>query len=83
MEMKPLQLCCYRKTSLKASPLVRKRMEGVETLYQRIFCKWPKKRVGALDTYIVHWKYFVSKEILPEAHESAKQISTPYYYVPR
>lgn len=47
-------------------------------LYREIF-RMAKER--GLDTYIVHWSIFVSRE-LAEAHGVAKQNFYPHYYVP-
>ena len=62
----------------EASPWSEKEMAEWQKLYHGIF-KLAKER--GLDTYIVHWSIFVSKEFA-EAHGVAKQNFYPHYYVP-
>ncbi|MBN2371964.1 MAG: hypothetical protein JXO72_15895 [Vicinamibacteria bacterium] len=62
----------------EASPWSDKEMAEWQRLYRGIF-KLAKER--ALDTYIVHWNIFVSREFA-EAHGVAKQNFYPHYYVP-
>lgn len=62
----------------EASPWSEKEFAEWQKLYRGIF-KMAKER--ALDTYIVHWSIFVSKEFA-EAHGVAKQNFYPHYFVP-
>ena len=62
----------------EASPWSEKEMAEWQKLYRGIF-KMAKER--ALDTYIVHWSIFVSKEFA-EAHGVARQNFYPHYFVP-
>ncbi len=62
----------------EASPWSDKEQEAWQKLYREIF-RMAKER--ALDTYIVHWSIFVSRE-LAEAHDVAKVNFYPHYYVP-
>jgi len=61
----------------KASPWSDKEMADWQHLYHKIF-RMAKER--GLDTYIIHWNIFVSKEFA-EAHNVAKENFYPYYYV--
>ena len=76
--MNPYTFMLLPKNFPEASPWSEKEMEEWQTLYQRIFAM-AKER--ALDTYIVHWNIFVSKEFAA-AHDVAKQNFYPHYYVP-
>lgn len=62
----------------EASPWSEKEFAEWQKLYRGIF-QMAKER--ALDTYIVHWSIFVSKEFA-EAHGVAKQNFYPHYFVP-
>jgi hypothetical protein len=62
----------------EASPWSAKEFAQWQQLYRGIF-RMAKER--GLDTYIVFWSIFVSKE-LAEAHNVAKQNFYPNYYVP-
>lgn len=62
----------------EASPWSEKEFKKWQHLYREIF-RMAKER--ELDTYIVHWSIFVSKE-LADAHGVAKQNFYPHYYVP-
>ena len=62
----------------EASPWSEKEFAEWQKLYRGIF-KLAKER--GLDTYIVHWSIFVSKEF-SEAHGVAKKNFYPHYYVP-
>ena len=62
----------------EASPWSKKELSQWQHLYREIF-RMAKER--ALDTYIVHWSIFVSKEFA-EAHDVAKTNFYPHYYVP-
>jgi len=62
----------------EASPWSAKEFAEWRHLYNEIFCM-AKER--ALDTYIVHWSIFVSREF-SEAHNVAKVNFYPHYYVP-
>lgn len=62
----------------EASPWSEKEMAEWQKLYRGIF-KMAKER--GLDTYIVHWSIFVSKEF-SDAHGVAKQNFYPHYFVP-
>ena len=61
----------------EASPWSDKEMAEWQQLYHEIF-RMAKER--ALDTYIVHWNIFVSKEF-SEAHHVAQENFYPHYYV--
>ena len=61
----------------EACPWSEKELEEWQHLYREIF-RMAKER--ALDTYIVHWNIFVSKEF-SEAHNVAKENFYPHYYV--
>jgi hypothetical protein len=76
--MNPYTFMLLPKNFPEASPWSEKEMAEWKTLYQRIFAM-AKER--SLDTYIVHWNIFVSKEFA-EAHDVAKQNFYPHYYVP-
>ena len=62
----------------EASPWSEKELAEWQHLYHEIF-RMAKER--ALDTYIVHWNIFVSKEF-SEAHNVAKENFYPHYFVP-
>lgn len=62
----------------EASPWSKKEQAQWHELYREIF-RMAKER--ALDTYIVHWSIFVSKEFAA-AHDVAKVNFYPHYYVP-
>jgi hypothetical protein len=62
----------------EASPWSKKELAAWQRLYREIF-RMAKER--ALDTYIVHWNIFVSRE-LAQAHDVAKVNFYPHYYVP-
>jgi hypothetical protein len=61
----------------EASPWSDEEMADWQHLYHEIF-RMAKER--GLDTYIIHWNIFVSKEFA-EAHDVAKENFYPYYYV--
>ena len=61
----------------EACPWSEKELEEWQHLYREIF-RMAKER--GLDTYIVHWNIFVSKEF-SEAHNVAKENFYPHYYV--
>jgi hypothetical protein len=61
----------------EASPWSDKEMTEWKHLYHEIF-RMAKER--GLDTYIIHWNIFVSKQFA-EAHNVAKQNFYPYYFV--
>jgi len=61
----------------EACPWSEKELAEWQHLYREIF-RMAKER--ALDTYIVHWNIFVSKEF-SEAHNVAKENFYPHYYV--
>ena len=61
----------------EASPWSDKEMAEWQHLYHEIF-RMAKER--GLDTYIIHWNIFVSKEFA-EAHNVAKQNFYPHYFV--
>ncbi len=62
----------------EASPWSDKEQAEWQRLYREIF-RMAKER--ALDTYIVHWSIFVSREFA-QAHGVAKENFYPHYYVP-
>ena len=62
----------------EASPWSEKEQAAWQRLYREIF-RMAKER--ALDTYIVHWSIFVSREFA-QAHDVAKVNFYPHYYVP-
>jgi hypothetical protein len=62
----------------EASPWSEREFAAWQRLYREIF-RMAKER--ALDTYIVHWSIFVSREFA-EAHDVAKVNFYPHYYVP-
>ena len=62
----------------EASPWSEKEQAEWEHLYREIF-RMAKER--ALDTYIVHWSIFLSKEF-SDAHGVATRNFYPHYYVP-
>jgi hypothetical protein len=61
----------------EASPWSEKELAEWQRLYREIF-RMAKER--GLDTYIVHWNIFVSKEFA-KAHNVAKENFYPHYYV--
>ncbi|MBN1392271.1 MAG: hypothetical protein JW947_05650 [Sedimentisphaerales bacterium] len=61
----------------EASPWSEKEFAEWQRLYREIF-RMAKER--GLDTYIVHWNIFVSKEFA-KAHNAAKENFYPHYYV--
>ncbi len=62
----------------EASPWSKQEFAQWQQLYREIF-RMAKER--GLDTYIVFWSIFVSRE-LAEAHGVAKENFYPHYYVP-
>ena len=76
--MHPYTFMVKPKNFPEASPWSRKEQAKWQHLYREIF-RMAKER--ALDTYIVHWSIFVSKEF-SEAHGMAKESFYPHYYVP-
>ena len=76
--MNPYTYMLLPKNFPEASPWSEKELAEWQTLYKSIFAM-AKER--GLDTYIVHWNIFVSKEFA-EAHDVAKQNFYPHYYVP-
>lgn len=62
----------------EASPWSDREQAEWQRLYREIF-RMAKER--ALDTYIVHWSVFVSREFA-QAHGVAKENFYPHYYVP-
>jgi hypothetical protein len=62
----------------EASPWSDREQAEWQRLYREIF-RMAKER--ALDTYIVHWSIFVSREFA-QAHGVAKENFYPHYYVP-
>ena len=62
----------------EASPWSEKEQAAWQRLYREIF-RMAKER--ALDTYIVHWSIFVSREFA-QAHDVARVNFYPHYYVP-
>lgn len=75
--MHPYTFMVLPKNFPEASPWSEREFAEWQHLYKGIF-KMAKER--ALDTYIVHWSIFVSKEFA-EAHGVAKQNFYPFYYV--
>jgi hypothetical protein len=61
----------------QASPWTDKQMAEWKHLYHEIF-RMAKER--GLDTYIIHWNIFVSRQFA-EAHNVAKQNFYPHYFV--
>ena len=76
--MHPYTFMIQPKNFPEASPWSDEEFAEWQHLYREIF-RMAKER--ALDTYIVHWSIFVSKEFA-EAHGVAQQSFYPYYYVP-
>ena len=76
--MHPYTFMVLPKNFPEASPWSKKELAQWQHLYREIF-RMAKER--ALDTYIVHWSIFVSKEFA-EAHDVAKTNFYPHYYVP-
>lgn len=75
--MHPFTYMTRPKNFPEASPWSEAEQEEWRALYRGIF-RLAKER--GLDTYIVHWSIFVSRE-LAEAHGVAKQNFFPHYYV--
>ena len=76
--MHPFAYMIQPKNFPEASPWTDKEFAEWQKLYRGIF-RMAKER--GLDTYIVHWSIFVSKE-LAAAHGVAEKNFYPYYYVP-
>jgi hypothetical protein len=76
--MHPYTFMVLPKNFPEASPWSKKELAQWQHLYREIF-RMAKER--ALDTYIVHWSIFVSKEFAA-AHDVAKVNFYPHYYVP-
>jgi hypothetical protein len=76
--MHPFTFMVRPKNFPEASPWSEEEFAAWQQLYRGIF-RLAKER--ALDTYIVHWSIFVSRE-LAEAHGVAKVNFYPHYYVP-
>jgi hypothetical protein len=76
--LNPYTFMVMPKNFPEASPWSEKEMAEWQKLYRGIF-KLAKER--GLDTYIVHWSIFVSKEFA-DAHGVAKQNFYPHYFVP-
>lgn len=76
--LNPYTFMVLPKNFPEASPWSEKEMADWQKLYRGIF-KLAKER--GLDTYIVHWSIFVSKEFA-DAHGVAKQNFYPHYFVP-
>lgn len=76
--LNPYTFMVMPKNFPEASPWSEKEMAEWQKLYRGIF-KMAKER--ALDTYIVHWSIFVSKQFA-DAHGVAKQNFYPHYFVP-
>jgi hypothetical protein len=74
----PFTFMVQPKNFPEASPWSKKELAQWQHLYREIF-RMAKER--ALDTYIVHWSIFVSREFA-EAHDVAKVNFYPHYYVP-
>lgn len=75
--MHPYTFMIQPKNFPEASPWTQQEFDAWQHLYREIF-RMAKER--GLDTYIVHWSIFVSKE-LAEAHNVAHRNFYPYYYV--
>lgn len=75
--MHPYTFMVRPKNFPEASPWSEKELAVWQHLYKEIF-RMAKER--ALDTYIVHWSIFVSKEF-SKAHNVAKENFYPFYYV--
>ena len=75
--MHPFTFMVRPKNFPEASPWSDKEQAEWQQLYRGIF-RLAKER--GLDTYIVHWSIFVSKE-LADAHGVAKKNFYPHYYV--
>ena len=76
--MHPYTFMVQPKNFPKASPWSDEEFAEWQHLYQEIF-RMAKER--ALDTYIVHWSIFVSKEFA-ENYDAAKVNYYPHYFVP-
>jgi hypothetical protein len=76
--MHPYTFMVKPKNFPEASPWSEKEFADWQNLYREIF-RMAKER--ALDTYIVHWNIFVSREFAM-AHNVAKVNFYPHYYVP-
>jgi hypothetical protein len=74
----PFTFMVQPKNFPEASPWSKKELAQWQHLYREIF-RMAKER--GLDTYIVHWSIFVSREFA-EAHDVAKVNFYPHYYVP-
>ncbi len=75
--MHPYTFMIQPKNFPEASPWSDEEFKEWQHLYREIF-RMAKER--ALDTYLVHWSIFVSRE-LAEAHNVAKENFYPFYYV--
>ncbi len=75
--MHPYTFMIQPKNFPEASPWTQDEFDEWQHLYREIF-RMAKER--GLDTYIVHWSIFVSKE-LAKAHDVAHRNFYPYYYV--
>ncbi|MBN1972069.1 MAG: hypothetical protein JW787_00400 [Sedimentisphaerales bacterium] len=76
--MHPYTFMIRPKNFPEASPWSQKEFAQWQHLYREIF-RMAKER--AIDTYIVHWNIFVSREFAM-AHNTAKENFYPHYYVP-
>ena len=76
--MHPYTFMVKPKNFPKASPWSDDKFDEWQHLYRKIF-RMAKER--ALDTYIVHWSIFVSKEFA-DNYDAAKVNYYPHYYVP-
>jgi Glycosyl hydrolase family 20, domain 2 len=76
--MDPYTFMIKSKNFPEACPWSEQELAQWQHLYHEIF-RMAKER--ALDTYIVHWNIFVSKEF-SEAHNVARENFYPHYYVP-
>lgn len=76
--MNPFTYMVKPKNFPEASPWTEEEQAEWEALYREIF-RMAKER--ALDTYIVQWSIFTSKEF-SEAHDVANESYYPHYYVP-
>ncbi|MEJ2080413.1 MAG: hypothetical protein P8020_21540 [Acidobacteriota bacterium] len=76
--MNPFTYMIKPKNFPEASPWSDKELAEWQHLYHEIF-RMAKER--GLDTYIVHWSIFVSREF-SEAHHVALQNFYPHYFVP-
>ena len=76
--MHPFTFMIMPKNFPEASPWTAEEFAEWQHLYREIF-RMAKER--GLDTYIVHWSIFISKE-LAEAHGVGDRSFYPHYYVP-